>query len=148
MLTFWLTEAQLLALTSDLFIAGGETTITTLRWAILVLVVYPDVQERVREEIKANVGLDSPARYTEPENGTIVWTIRQPVTCFVVWMISATPNEPIILISKLSCTKCCASAVLRRECGGTRPMTPPSMWVYTASSSIYEMTFIKENTNW
>jgi len=61
----YFSEAQLLALTSDLFIAGGETTITTLRWAILVLVVYPDVQERVREEIKANVGLDSPASYAQ-----------------------------------------------------------------------------------
>ncbi|KGL85652.1 Cytochrome P450 2J2, partial [Tinamus guttatus] len=28
----------------DLFLAGSETTATSLRWALLFMVVYPDIQ--------------------------------------------------------------------------------------------------------
>ena len=44
-MTFFL-EWQLLWLVSDLFIAGGETTITNLRWAILCLANFPEIQNR------------------------------------------------------------------------------------------------------
>jgi len=49
----------LLWLVSDLFIAGGETTITTLRWMILCLASFPDIQERIRQEIKDSIGMDA-----------------------------------------------------------------------------------------
>ena len=52
-------ETQLLFLVSDLFIAGGETTITTLRWAILCLAIYTESQEKIREEIMNNIGPSS-----------------------------------------------------------------------------------------
>ena len=35
-----------------------ETTATTLKWAILYLINHVDVQNKMREEIKENVGLD------------------------------------------------------------------------------------------
>lgn len=53
------TETQLLWLVSDLFIAGGETTITTIRWILLCLAKYPQGQERVRQEIINAFGRDS-----------------------------------------------------------------------------------------
>ncbi|KAG9483873.1 hypothetical protein GDO78_009671 [Eleutherodactylus coqui] len=37
-------EANLLMTTYDLFGAGSETTNTTLRWALLYMILYPDVQ--------------------------------------------------------------------------------------------------------
>ncbi len=40
----------------DLFVAGGETTATTLRWAILLLSHFPDVQQKVQAEIDTIVG--------------------------------------------------------------------------------------------
>ncbi|XP_006821776.1 cytochrome P450 2U1-like [Saccoglossus kowalevskii] len=42
----------------DLFLAGTETTATTLRWAILYLVLHPDIQKKVRDEIIDEVGQD------------------------------------------------------------------------------------------
>ncbi|KAK9401387.1 cytochrome P450 2D6-like [Crotalus adamanteus] len=36
----------------DFFIAGTETTATTLQWALLLMVAYPEVQEKVRKEIE------------------------------------------------------------------------------------------------
>ncbi|NXL90979.1 CP2J2 protein, partial [Alectura lathami] len=35
----------------DLFLGGSETTATTLRWALLYMVAYPDIQEKVQKEL-------------------------------------------------------------------------------------------------
>ena len=40
----------------DLFVAGFETTTSTLRWAFIYLCMYPEVQRKVREEIAKVVG--------------------------------------------------------------------------------------------
>lgn len=40
----------------DFFVAGGETTSTTLRWAVLLLSYHPDVQRKMQEEIDLIVG--------------------------------------------------------------------------------------------
>ncbi|XP_072036276.1 cytochrome P450 2J4-like [Amphiura filiformis] len=41
-----------------LFGAGFETTTTTLRWALLYMMAYPDVQSQVQQEIDNKVGRD------------------------------------------------------------------------------------------
>merc|ERR1719445_974738 len=40
----------------DLFVAGSETTSTTLTWAALYMVRYPEVQRKVQEELDRVVG--------------------------------------------------------------------------------------------
>ncbi|CAK8692689.1 unnamed protein product [Clavelina lepadiformis] len=47
---------QLLFYVRDLFIGGTETTSTTLRWAILCLIHYPQTQKQIREEIHEVIG--------------------------------------------------------------------------------------------
>ncbi|KFQ89823.1 Cytochrome P450 2J6, partial [Phoenicopterus ruber ruber] len=49
-------EANLIQTIFDLFLAGTETTATTLRWALLYMVVYPDIQEKVQKELDAVLG--------------------------------------------------------------------------------------------
>jgi len=49
-------DFQLLNFVGDLFVAGTETTTSTLRWAILCLIHYPHCQQRLYEEIKTVVG--------------------------------------------------------------------------------------------
>ncbi|XP_072039153.1 cytochrome P450 2D26-like [Amphiura filiformis] len=51
-------DDELVAVVHDLFLAGTETTSTTLRWALLYMLKYPDVQKRVHEEIDSVVGRD------------------------------------------------------------------------------------------
>lgn len=45
------TDDQLLAICLDMFIAGSETTTNTLDFALLNMVLHPDIQTRVQEQI-------------------------------------------------------------------------------------------------
>ncbi|NXC45030.1 CP2J6 protein, partial [Penelope pileata] len=49
----------------DLFLAGTETTATTLRWALLYMVAYPDIQEKVHEELDAVLGCSHLISYAD-----------------------------------------------------------------------------------
>ncbi|NWJ05424.1 CP2J6 protein, partial [Crypturellus undulatus] len=40
----------------DLFLAGTETTATTLRWALLYMMLYPEIQEKVQKELDTVLG--------------------------------------------------------------------------------------------
>ncbi|XP_018426073.1 PREDICTED: cytochrome P450 2C5-like [Nanorana parkeri] len=54
------TNENLTALVTDLFAAGMETTSTTLRWGILLMVTYPDIQRKVQNEIEKVIGSSAP----------------------------------------------------------------------------------------
>ncbi|XP_061307088.1 cytochrome P450 2J2-like [Pezoporus flaviventris] len=51
-----LQEENLVACTLDLLLAGTETTSTTIRWALLFMAKYPEIQARVQAEIDAVIG--------------------------------------------------------------------------------------------
>ena len=53
-----LTEANMEATVEDLFLAGSETTATTLRWSILLMMAYPEVQSRIQRELDDVIGRD------------------------------------------------------------------------------------------
>ncbi|POI22887.1 hypothetical protein CIB84_013366, partial [Bambusicola thoracicus] len=49
-------EDNMVSCTLDLFFAGTETTSTTIRWALLFMAIYPEIQARVQAEIDAVIG--------------------------------------------------------------------------------------------
>ena len=53
-----LSEEQLWVTAMDLFAAGSETTATTLAWAVLFMILHPDAQKKVHDEIDSVIGRD------------------------------------------------------------------------------------------
>ncbi|XP_069823412.1 cytochrome P450 2D17-like [Dendropsophus ebraccatus] len=69
-------EGNLCMTTYDLFSAGSETTSTTLRWGLLYMILYPDVQSKVQEEIDRVIG-----RERKPTMGDV---LQMPYTNAVI----------------------------------------------------------------
>ncbi|XP_060128348.1 cytochrome P450 2K6-like [Zootoca vivipara] len=51
---------NLKAVVGNLFAAGMETTSTTLRWGLLLMIKYPEIQNKVQEEIAKVLGSSQP----------------------------------------------------------------------------------------
>ena len=49
-------ELNLVNVLIDLFIGGSDTSSTTLNWTMLYMILNPEVQNKVRDELKSNVG--------------------------------------------------------------------------------------------
>ncbi|XP_019640006.1 PREDICTED: cytochrome P450 2U1-like [Branchiostoma belcheri] len=55
------TDKQLQEVLLDLFLAGTETTSTTMCWALYYMVLYPHIQEKVHQEIESVLGQAVPS---------------------------------------------------------------------------------------
>jgi len=53
---------QLVSICLDLFQAGSETSSTTLSWAIMLLMLFPEAQEKCLDEIEAIIGDKLPSK--------------------------------------------------------------------------------------
>lgn len=58
--TIWTTELDLVVSVMDMFGAGSDTTASTLRWAIMHMAKYPQVQTRLQQELDALLPKDTP----------------------------------------------------------------------------------------
>ncbi|XP_066283300.1 cytochrome P450 2J2-like [Branchiostoma lanceolatum] len=50
------TEEQHVELVHQLFLAGTDTTANTLHWAVLFMILHPDIQQKVQREIDSVLG--------------------------------------------------------------------------------------------
>ncbi|KAM4042261.1 cytochrome P450 2K1-like isoform 2-T2 [Anomaloglossus baeobatrachus] len=53
-------DENLTAVVSDMFAAGMETVSATMRWALLIMMKYPEIQENVQKEIEKVIGSGEP----------------------------------------------------------------------------------------
>ncbi|XP_059840290.1 cytochrome P450 2J2-like [Hypanus sabinus] len=73
-------DQNLLCTSLDLFFAGSETTNTTLLWALLYMAGYPDIQEKVHDEIVSLIGQRDPMmddRINLPYTNAVVHEIQR-----------------------------------------------------------------------
>ncbi len=52
----------------DIFIAGSETTSTTLTWAVLYMVLRPEIQKKVQDELDTVVGKERNVKISDRPN--------------------------------------------------------------------------------
>eukprot|EP00058_Branchiostoma_floridae_P009186 XP_002594674.1 hypothetical protein BRAFLDRAFT_271642 [Branchiostoma floridae] len=55
------TDKELQEVLIDLFLGGTETTATTTRWGLLYMMLNPDIQEKVHQEIDSVLGQSAPS---------------------------------------------------------------------------------------
>ncbi|XP_036610923.1 cytochrome P450 2J2-like [Trichosurus vulpecula] len=61
-------EKNLVLCTLDLFFAGTETTSATLRWALLYMALYPEIQGKIQAEIDQVIGQSRQPTMADKEN--------------------------------------------------------------------------------
>ncbi|XP_046905439.1 cytochrome P450 2J2-like [Hypomesus transpacificus] len=61
-------EENLIMCSLDLFVAGSETTSTTLRWSFLFMTKYPEIQEKVQAELDQVIGRSRPPSMADRAN--------------------------------------------------------------------------------
>ncbi|NXS91868.1 CP2D3 protein, partial [Jacana jacana] len=75
------TYNNLRLVTADLFTAGSDTTSTTLRWAILYMLLHPEVQSKVQAEIDKVIGRErSPTmkdQVTMPYTNAVIHEVQR-----------------------------------------------------------------------
>ncbi|XP_077129639.1 cytochrome P450 2W1-like [Ranitomeya variabilis] len=59
------TERNFLATAFDFMLGGTETTSTTIQWAILLMMKYPQIQRKAQYEIENVIGFERPPRWDD-----------------------------------------------------------------------------------
>ncbi|XP_072014875.1 cytochrome P450 2J4-like [Amphiura filiformis] len=91
----YLSDDELVAVVHNIFNAGTETTSTTLRWALLYMLKYPDVQKRVQEEIDSVVGRDRLPKLSDKPNLPYTVAVIHEIQRFasILFMVSPRYNR-------------------------------------------------------
>ncbi|KAK3772109.1 hypothetical protein RRG08_061193 [Elysia crispata] len=88
----YLDEENLATTLRELFIAGSETTSTTIYWCVLICLHYPEVQEKVFQEITTHVGRDRLPNLSDKPNLKYFDAVIKETQRFAA-LVSAVPRE-------------------------------------------------------
>lgn len=61
-------DEKIVGIVNDLFGAGFDTISTALSWAVVYLVAYPEIQERLQRELNEKIGMDRTPRLSDRTN--------------------------------------------------------------------------------
>nr|XP_046265584.1 cytochrome P450 1A1 [Scatophagus argus] len=60
-------DEKIVGIVNDLFGAGFDTISTALSWSVMYMVAYPEIQERLFQELKDNVGVNRTPRLSDKQ---------------------------------------------------------------------------------
>ncbi|XP_037547041.1 cytochrome P450 1A1 [Nematolebias whitei] len=63
-----ISDEKIVGIVNDLFGAGFDTISTGLSWAVMYLVAYPEIEQRLFEEMKEKIGLDRAPTLSDRNN--------------------------------------------------------------------------------
>uniref|UniRef100_G1KCB7 Uncharacterized protein n=1 Tax=Anolis carolinensis TaxID=28377 RepID=G1KCB7_ANOCA len=121
-------EENLIHLMIDLFAAGTDTTSVTLLWGLLKMILYPEVQKRVQEEIDMVIGrIKSPTMEDQsklPYTNAVIHEIQRyadiaPTT--IPYMTYRDTEVANFVIPKATVVICHLSSVLKDETMWEKP---------------------------
>ena len=77
-------EASFLTTIANLFSGGSDTVAETLRWGLMYLMTYPNIQQRIQDEIDSVVGRDRHPRLSDmpdlPYTQATIWEVQRIAT--------------------------------------------------------------------
>ena len=68
-----LNDVTLASTIISLFVAGADTSSTSLRWAVLYMMIHPEVQDRIHEEIDSIVGRNRLPKLVDKQELPYTW---------------------------------------------------------------------------
>jgi cytochrome P450 len=77
----------------ELFIAGIETTSTTLRWALLLMALNPEIQKQVRQEIHEQIGKERAPQMSDRQQLRYTEAVIFEVQRFATLVPNAVPHR-------------------------------------------------------
>ncbi|XP_078522649.1 cytochrome P450 2J6-like [Lissotriton helveticus] len=90
-------EHNMVRLAADFFGAGTETTTTTLRWALLYMVKYPEIQENVQKEMDDVIGESQIIHYEDrkrlPYTNAVIHEIQRMSSIAPIGLFRKTVKE-------------------------------------------------------
>ncbi|XP_077166725.1 cytochrome P450 2J2-like [Paroedura picta] len=88
-------EEGLMIIIADLFVGGAETTSSTLLWALLYMMVFPDIQEKCHEELDAVLGSNPCIKYEDRDRLPYTNAVIHEVQRFANVVPLGVPHAPI-----------------------------------------------------
>ncbi|KAM3919768.1 cytochrome P450 2J6-like [Leptodactylus fuscus] len=88
-------DENLFTCVGDLYVAGTETTSASLEWSLLYMTLYPDVQEKCREEIDKIRGTRDHLNYDDRVNMPYTQAVLQEVQRFASVVPLGVAHSPI-----------------------------------------------------
>uniref|UniRef100_A0A8C7UA71 Cytochrome P450 1A n=1 Tax=Oncorhynchus mykiss TaxID=8022 RepID=A0A8C7UA71_ONCMY len=89
-------DEKIVGIVNDLFGAGFDTISTALSWAVVYLVAYPEIQERLHQELKEKVGMIRTPLALAPAKNTnlhIIDTYGMDTCVFInQWQVNHDPE--------------------------------------------------------
>ncbi|ESO99585.1 hypothetical protein LOTGIDRAFT_201270 [Lottia gigantea] len=92
-------ETDMFRITVDLFLAGSETTATSLWWTVLYLINYPDIQNKCYQEIMKLTGGGRNVTLADKPHLVYIWAFLNEV----LRIVCITPTTPPRAVSE-ECT--------------------------------------------